>query len=326
MTVPGELTQKQIASGLFSDLVELPVGPDALRCSLIAPEASAEPQPLPTILAISGEEQLHVSLFFRAWRAERRGWQVVAPARQSKDSPYLFEKAGLDLLAKLVRSILKGGECPALHRVEGRKLHLVGTSNGGASVLALAARLPDHIASVTLVTGFVPDCLKDLGPLRCVPRIRLIGSKSDLKTLQIAQDQLELAKAPVDDLQIVKGANHANVGQQLDMEAFWSWLEAGKPKATAESLRQDAVEPLQQKQSAEAGEDTEVVDLRPISSATAAAVGACTSAAGAPQTTMEVAAVAADTEDQNLATASAASSGRRRRQKGKGSKLDAKEA
>lgn len=208
MSAPGELTEKQRASGLFSDLAEIAIGPNELRCSLIAPEASSGPQPpLPTILAISGEEQRHVSLFFRAWRAEQRGWQVVAPARLSKDCPLLFEKKGVDLLGALVRSILKGVGCPMLRRVEGRQLHLVGTSNGGAAVLALAARLPDHIASITLVTGFVPDSLKDLRPIRRVPHIQLIGSKQDSKTLTVVQEQLELAEA-VAEVRVVKGANH----------------------------------------------------------------------------------------------------------------------
>mmetsp|Transcript_147903 Transcript_147903/g.411942 ORF Transcript_147903/g.411942 Transcript_147903/m.411942 type:complete len:354 (+) Transcript_147903:95-1156(+) len=306
--MPGELTDKQKASGFFSELLEIDVAPfghKKLRCFVMAPKVQEQLQPLPTILAVSGEEQLHASLFFRAWRAERRGWQVIVAARESKDTPYLMDKPGLDLLAMLTKNILKG-QSPVIHPVEGARLHLVGTSNGGASVLALAARKPDQIASVSLVTGYVPECLKDFGPLGRVPRIRLMGSKQDRNNLQDVLDQLELVRAPVDGLHIVSGANHTNVGEKLDMESFWSWLEASRPEAgrATKATRAAAADPFRgcAKPAADAAAAAPAAEATPPKSAIVATP--------AVQVESDPAIAAADMQEvlQSIASASSAPS------------------
>lgn len=185
---------------------------------------------LPTVLAISGEEQLHVSRFFRAWRAEERGWQVVVPLRRRSGLPYLFEKAGVDFAVALMQRLVTDADCKLLpQRVQGQKFHLVGTSNGGAAVLAAAAQAPELVASLTLVTGFCPKGLADFAPLKVVPSIRLYAGDLDelghCEALARIKEKLDLTGAFA-ELFILEGARHGNVGHFIDMEEFWRWLAA----------------------------------------------------------------------------------------------------
>merc|ERR1719446_962686 len=158
-------------------------GDSAAPFALIAPRGAIRGrQALPTILAISGEEQRHVSKFFRAWQAEKRLWQVIVPLRPRSGIPYLFDEAGVERVVKLMRRILEDKRCDlSPFRIENRKFHLVGTSNGGASVAAVAARAPNLVASLTMVTGFVPDTLTDFSRLLTILSIRLyVGDKDEM--------------------------------------------------------------------------------------------------------------------------------------------------
>jgi len=160
------------------------------RVAVIAadPWSRATPAPRPTILAISGENQRHVSMFFKAFRAELRGWQVLIPLRpQGEHQPFFFEEAGLKHLERLVTDLVasRGGPAALLPApVEGGRVHLVGTSNGGASVLALACRAPRLVASLTCVTGFDAGVETggkglDLSPLQQIPLIRFWAGELD---------------------------------------------------------------------------------------------------------------------------------------------------
>lgn len=213
-----------------------------LRVAVMAPEGAAGA--VPTVLAISGEAQRHVSAFFRAWRAEGRGWQVVVPTRGA-DTPLLFEDEGLDHVVALMQRLVapgsgegaspkpeapEAGAADVLPLAEGGKLHLVGTSNGGASVLAAALRAPLLVASLSLVTGFAPEGLGDLAPLRAIPCRLFAGDQDECghdKALERLKEQLEEAGCAA-ELTIFPGARHMNIGHFLDMELFWRGLEAAR--------------------------------------------------------------------------------------------------
>merc|ERR1719408_404186 len=129
-----------------------------------------------------------------------------------------------------MRRVLEDKKCElAPFRVESRKFHLVGTSNGGASVAAVAARAPNLVASLTMVTGFVPDSLTDFSRLLTILSIRLyVGDKDEMGhciCLQEMEQQIRLAGAAA-DLVVLEGARHGNIGQFIDMEEFWRGLEA----------------------------------------------------------------------------------------------------
>merc|ERR550537_123168 len=116
-------------------------------------------------------------------------------------------------------------------RVECRKFHLIGSSNGGASVAAVAARIPNLVASLTLVTGFVPDSLTDFSRLLTILSIRLyVGDHDEMGhciCLQEMEQQLRRAGAAA-ELVVLEGARHGDIGQFIDMEDFWRGLEAAR--------------------------------------------------------------------------------------------------
>mmetsp|Transcript_71535 Transcript_71535/g.155415 ORF Transcript_71535/g.155415 Transcript_71535/m.155415 type:complete len:942 (-) Transcript_71535:64-2889(-) len=242
-TSPGVcLTEEEIASGLFSMFDVRATDVDgAAPWAVIAPQRAqvGHARELPTILAISGEEQAHVSKFVRAWRAEERGWQVVVPLRSSRRKPLFFEEGGVEAIILVMREIIGNTDREAVpFDVESQKLHLVGNSNGGAAVLAVAARVPELVASVTVVTGFAPPGLTDYWPLRDISHIHFyVGDADELghcAELQEVAIRLEAVGAQV-DFTILPGAGHFNIGQAIDMETFWQELGAARNSAKAKA-------------------------------------------------------------------------------------------
>ncbi|CAK0895344.1 unnamed protein product [Prorocentrum cordatum] len=171
---------------------------------------------LPTVLAISGEEQLHVSAFFRSWRAEAAGWQVAVPLRPKMGTPYLFDPAGVELVVGFMRELLADRDLKLLPSgVESGGLHLVGCSNGAAAALAAAVAAPELVLSLSLVAGFIPDELKDVSPLRGVQGIQMyVGSKdtTHLQSLTELKSWLDASGIP-SELTVVEGASHGNISR-----------------------------------------------------------------------------------------------------------------
>lgn len=239
---------------MYSPYVEIVVNQEIdFRVAVIAPErpaAGASWPALPTIFAVSGEEQRHVSKFFRSWKAEMKGWQVVIPLRPKTCSSMFFEGEGLDLVMTCLTQIVQNS-ISGIFPVESSKVHLVGTSNGGASVLAMATRQPSAVASLNLVTGFVPKSVDPemLQQLRFiegadkVPWIRMFAGDRD----HYKQDQELMAlHARLENVldnrsglqvQILPGVGHSDIGHNLDPDSFWSGFEKAAPGITGTVYR-----------------------------------------------------------------------------------------
>ncbi|HEY8519295.1 MAG TPA: alpha/beta hydrolase-fold protein [Gammaproteobacteria bacterium] len=82
---------------------------------------------------------------FRA-EAERRGYIVVAPAAPDGEQ---FFREGDRIFPEFLEMIL--GE----YRIEERKFHVAGPSNGGISALHVAAKHPQYFRSVTAFPGYL---------------------------------------------------------------------------------------------------------------------------------------------------------------------------
>eukprot|EP00931_Biecheleriopsis_adriatica_P078070 TRINITY_DN51548_c0_g1_i1.p1 TRINITY_DN51548_c0_g1~~TRINITY_DN51548_c0_g1_i1.p1 ORF type:complete len:281 (+),score=36.29 TRINITY_DN51548_c0_g1_i1:42-884(+) len=254
----GELSKVESESGLFSDIQVLLRSDTGLPCALIAPKIEADPadavcgapwewhcmgrgrrRPRPTIVAISGEEQLHVSKLFRAWQADQRDWQVVVPMRRSSGTPYLFEPEGVKEVVDLLKFILRDSPVEVVRfPIEGGKFHVAGTSNGGAAALAIARAAPSLIASLTLVTGFLPPGITNLSPLRELKSIRLyVGDADEMGHLTKMQGlKRALEKSGVGaDFKVVPNAGHFNIGAFLDVEELWSGFEDARESVIEES-------------------------------------------------------------------------------------------
>jgi len=233
------LSEEEEKSGSFSKVivkqVELQAG--TLRFAVIAPPASSVQaedarKPLPTILAISRGEQRHVARFFRALRAEQRGWQMLVPLRGPGTSPDFFEPAGVQLLQQFLQALLdesREAELTAFG-VMSRVFHLVGISHGGAAAVALAAQAPELTGSLSMITGFLPQFC-ELQALRNMSHIHLYVGDSDEKGHQ------ELLRGIKEDVKaaggrahmhLVRGASHFDIGDHIDLEDFWQRLELSR--------------------------------------------------------------------------------------------------
>lgn len=227
------------ASSVFSDF-EVREACDGLPAfAIIAPRPKdvESVQDLPTVFGISGEEQMHVSKFIRSWKVEEKGWQVVVPLRAAMGTPYFFDPGGLEIILDFMRRLLEDKDRILLpFGIEGQKLHVFGSSNGGATALAAAVLMPERVASLTLVTGFVPDIVQDLTPLAAVPSIRLyVGDKDELghcECLQELKVGIESAGGSA-ELLVIPGAGHTTIGRRIGPAFFWAGLEAARPKAPA---------------------------------------------------------------------------------------------
>lgn len=232
---PGMVTQAELDDGIFSNMEVRAAKGKTPAYALIAPHASElEEEELPTVVGISGEEQMHVSRFIRSWRAEDRNWQVVVPLRKAMGTPYFFDPQGVEAIVAFIRLLLDDEERQIIpFGVERGKIHLFGSSNGGAAAVAVAARIPELVSSLTVATGFIPDSLQDFLPLAALPLVRLyVGDRDEYghnTELAKLQRGIELAGGSV-EFHLLEGAGHFNIGQAIDLEAFWDGFEGARTK------------------------------------------------------------------------------------------------
>lgn len=119
--------------------------------------------------------------------AQRRGWIVVTPIRSGAD--LLFERAR-GHFAELVEHLRKA------FRIEGKKVHLAGVSNGGMSAFRAAISHPDLVHSVLTLPGFPPSegDFGRLARLKAIPVTMYVGA-DDPWVSQMERTRDELAKA-----------------------------------------------------------------------------------------------------------------------------------
>ena len=223
------LSLEDLASGQFSPFtVQEAIGQHA-PYAVVAVDGVSE---APTILAISGGEQVRISAFFLAWQADTtRGCQVVVPLRKKLGTEYLFEGGGADGVESIARSLLDG-TLPSASAVMGGRLHLVGYSNGSTSVLELARRLPGRVASLTLLAGIERPCMVDVESLRRVPRITMFVGQADGHCQPMVDLKARLNSAGIAArLHVLNDAHHEDLGRKVPMEEFWE----GLPLSTAEA-------------------------------------------------------------------------------------------
>ncbi len=82
---------------------------------------------------------------FRA-EAETRGYIVISPAAPDGD---LFFERGVRIFPEFLTQML------ANYRIEGRRFHVAGPSNGGIAAFHVAARFPEYFRSVTAFPGYL---------------------------------------------------------------------------------------------------------------------------------------------------------------------------
>jgi predicted esterase len=142
-----------LTTSLHAEVIErtMQVRGTSFRYKVILPSNYDPAQTYPAILAFGGGAENMTAVdgilnrYLRA-EAERRGYIVVAPAAPD-DHLVLWD--GSEIFPEFLEKIL------ADYKIENKKFHLAGVSNGGIAALEAAAAHPNYFASVTAFPGYL---------------------------------------------------------------------------------------------------------------------------------------------------------------------------
>jgi predicted esterase len=123
----------------------------AVSYKLVLPDGYDASKEYPAVLVFGGGPQTMntiegtLSRNFQS-EAEKRGYIVVGPAAPDGD---LFFYDGDRIFPEFLDNIL------AAHKIEGRKFHVAGPSNGGIAAMHVAAKFPAYFLSATAFPGYL---------------------------------------------------------------------------------------------------------------------------------------------------------------------------
>ncbi len=124
-----------------------------LRYKVVLPDGYDSAKTYPAVLALGGGAQTMTTVdavlnrYFRA-EAEKRGYIIVAPAAPDD---HLVLWTGAEVFPEFFEHIL------ADYRIQDRKFHIAGPSNGGIAALEIAAAHPQYFLSVTSFPGYLVE-------------------------------------------------------------------------------------------------------------------------------------------------------------------------
>jgi len=163
---------------------------------VVLPDGYDRTRTYPGVLAFGGGGQT-LEIIDRAiarnWQAEaeRRGYIVVSPA--APDAGLYFQ--GGDVVFPALLDVLL-----ERYPIAGRKFHVAGISNGGASAFHIAALYPDYFLSLTGLPGYLPYATADkLATLARFCIFMHVGERDQgwIETMQYQAQQLADAGAHV---------------------------------------------------------------------------------------------------------------------------------
>jgi predicted peptidase len=123
---------------------------------VVLPEKYDPAKTYPAVLAFAGGGQSidavdnMVKTQFQQ-QAEKRGYIVVSPA--APNGELFFMSGGEKIFPAFLTKILSD------YKIEGRKFHIAGRSNGGISAFEIAGLNPDYFISVTGFPGYLDELL-----------------------------------------------------------------------------------------------------------------------------------------------------------------------
>jgi len=161
---------------------------------VVLPDGYDRTQTYPGVLAFGGGGQT-LDIVDRAiernWQteAERRGYIVVSPVAPAAG---LYFQGGDIVFPGLLDVLLER------YPIAGRKFHVAGISNGGASAFHIAALYPDYFLSLTGLPGYLPYATADkLATLARFCIFMHVGERDQgwIETMQYQAQQLTAAGA-----------------------------------------------------------------------------------------------------------------------------------
>ena len=224
-----------MATEIFNDTVQIPVGQVLLAGDLYVPE---EALGLVVFSHGSGSSRLSSRNRFVAKYLQDEGFATLLFDLLTPEEDRNYETR-FDI-ARLTNRLTGATEwalnTPAL---QGLPVGLFGASTGAASALRAAVGLPEAVRAVVL-RGGRPDLAAEVLPAVQAPTLLIVGSK-DEQVVRYNQQSLDTLQS-IKDLQLVEGATHlfeepGTLEQVAEMATDWFRRYLGKRKQ--HPLRQD---------------------------------------------------------------------------------------
>lgn len=175
--------------------LDLPAG-KKLTYQIITPDKFKPGQTAPVLLVFPPGPQdantVNAGLSVFDPLCRERGWVVVSP--EAPSARELFFRGGEAHIPALLTELRK------TVNIEGRKVHVVGASNGGISALHFAALHPELVLSVMAFPGYlIKEDEPRLERLKSIPVRLFVGSDDQVSWTDAAKRVLELGqKAKLD--------------------------------------------------------------------------------------------------------------------------------
>lgn len=195
----------------------------SLDYALVLPELFEPERAYPLLLALppgaQSREMVEASMN-RYWgeQARQRNWIVVSPvARDGR----LFFKGGEEQIPALLRHLR------VTYKIEGNRMHLAGSSNGGRSAFRIATQQPYEFQSLVVLPGFPPAdrdraLLADLTHLS----IRMFAGEDDTRWVSAMRETLFDLQALNADVQAQAFPGEGHVPPSLDGEVIMDLMVA----------------------------------------------------------------------------------------------------
>ncbi len=174
---------------------------------IVLPQNFSPARTYPAVLAFAGGGQDMPTMrdtLNRNWigQSQKRNYLVFMPEAPNGD---LFYANGDRIFPAFLDQLLKD------YKIEARKFHVAGRSNGGLSAFHIAALFPKYFLSVTGFPGFLLNATDaDFEALKFLPIFMFAGG-NDLTWLSMEKQQYDQMKAKGlrVSLEIEEGQNHA---------------------------------------------------------------------------------------------------------------------
>jgi len=207
-------------------------GEEILQYTLIIPDKDDGPAH-PLLLALPpGRQnadmvQAGIELYWH--EAANRDWIVVSPAAPEG---MMFFTGAEKYLPALISEV--GGK----FKIEGKKVHVAGISNGGRSTFRFALDHPQQVQSMLTIPGMPPEDndMKHLDRLAGIPIVMYVGAEDKAWADRDRKTSVLLNKLAIrHELHIIPGTGH--IMRSISGKTLFDTLDTFRPGRSVEPVR-----------------------------------------------------------------------------------------